>query len=127
LTSQLAGYFGVKEGKGVLVTQVEPDSPASKAGLKAGDCIVKAGSTEIASASDLVNALNGAKDSEIALSIVRAGHEQNLSAKLEPAANPMQDRMFQRQLERQSRAIRRQLPRLEQMQRQWGRLTTGEV
>ncbi len=37
LTPQLAEYFGTKDG--VLVTSVEPDTPAAKAGLKAGDVI----------------------------------------------------------------------------------------
>src|SRR5579872_5369908 len=39
LNSQLAEYFGVKEG--VLVRSVTRDSPAEKAGFKAGDVIVK--------------------------------------------------------------------------------------
>jgi S1-C subfamily serine protease len=37
LGEQLAEYFEVKEG--ILITQVEEDSPAGKAGLKAGDII----------------------------------------------------------------------------------------
>ena len=37
LTPQLAEYFGTKDG--VLVTSVEPETPAAKAGLKAGDVI----------------------------------------------------------------------------------------
>jgi C-terminal processing protease CtpA/Prc len=37
LSEQLAGYFGVKTG--VLVTDVDTDSPAAKAGIKAGDVI----------------------------------------------------------------------------------------
>jgi serine protease Do len=36
---QLAEHFGVKEG--VLVRSVESDSPASRAGLKAGDVIIE--------------------------------------------------------------------------------------
>jgi S1-C subfamily serine protease len=41
LTTQLGDYFGVKDGKGVLITWVAQGSPSEKAGLKAGDVIVK--------------------------------------------------------------------------------------
>lgn len=41
LTPQLADYFGVKQGKGILVREVMADSAAAKAGLKAGDVIVR--------------------------------------------------------------------------------------
>src|SRR6266404_736593 len=39
LTKQLAEYFGITDGRGVLVTSVSADSPAAKAGIKAGDVI----------------------------------------------------------------------------------------
>jgi serine protease Do len=39
LSGQLADFFGVKEG--VLVRSVDQDSPAGKAGFKAGDVILK--------------------------------------------------------------------------------------
>lgn len=39
LDPQLGEYFGVKDGAGVLVKSVTDDSPAAKAGLKAGDVI----------------------------------------------------------------------------------------
>jgi serine protease Do len=37
----LAGSFGMKTASGALVTQVEKDSPAEAAGLKAGDVVLK--------------------------------------------------------------------------------------
>jgi serine protease Do len=46
LEGQLADFFGVKEG--VLVRSVRENSPASKAGLKAGDVITKVGGTPVA-------------------------------------------------------------------------------
>lgn len=39
MTSQLARSFGLKEAKGTLVADVDPDGPAEKAGLKSGDII----------------------------------------------------------------------------------------
>ena len=60
LAGQLADFFGVKEG--VLVRSVEANSAASKAGLKAGDVIVK------------VNAMPVSNTREIS-GIVRAMHK----------------------------------------------------
>jgi len=42
LGKDLAAYFGAPEGKGLLVTEFTEESPASKAGLKIGDVILKA-------------------------------------------------------------------------------------
>ncbi len=42
LSEQLGDYFGVEDAEGVLITEVEEDMPAEKAGLKAGDVIVEA-------------------------------------------------------------------------------------
>jgi len=42
LNLELSEFFGVKEGRGLLVSRVEKDSPAEKAGLQVGDVIIKA-------------------------------------------------------------------------------------
>ena len=41
ITAQLGEFFGVKEGKGVLVRSVEKGSRGEKAGFRAGDVVVK--------------------------------------------------------------------------------------
>ena len=41
LTPELAKQFGLSQGGGVLVGDVSPDTPASRAGLKKGDVILK--------------------------------------------------------------------------------------
>jgi serine protease Do len=51
LSEELAGYFGVKSG--VLVAGVEPDAPAAKAGVKAGDVITAVNGQTIADPSEL--------------------------------------------------------------------------
>ena len=57
LTTQLASYFGVKQGKGVLVREVLVGSPAEKAGLKAGDVIVAVDGKSVATVTELREAL----------------------------------------------------------------------
>lgn len=58
LDADLAPYFKVKEGEGVLVLKVIEDSPAEAAGLKAGDVIVKIGDEEIEEIDDVFEAIN---------------------------------------------------------------------
>ncbi|MCP2620356.1 PDZ domain-containing protein, partial [Candidatus Aminicenantes bacterium AC-334-K16] len=42
LNRELSAHFGVKEGRGLLVSRVEEDSPAARAGLRVGDVIIRA-------------------------------------------------------------------------------------
>lgn len=53
MKSDLAAYFGVKKDGGALVTDVDKESPAEKAGLKSGDVIVKIEKDKIKSAADV--------------------------------------------------------------------------
>ena len=69
LSTQLADYFGVKDG-GVLVSGVTKDSPAEKAGLKAGDVITSIDSERVRDYDDLIRALRG-KSGDVAIGIVR--------------------------------------------------------
>jgi serine protease Do len=86
LTSQLADYFGAKEG--VLVTSVNGDSAAAKAGIKAGDVITAINGDRIASSADLVQSLRGAETEDVTIGIVRDKKEQTFKAKIEPRRPP---------------------------------------
>ncbi|REJ76355.1 MAG: PDZ domain-containing protein [Acidobacteria bacterium] len=71
LSKQLGDYFGVEEGKGLLVTSVEDDSPAAKAGIQAGDVIVDVDGSEIGRMNDLVKALNSEKEGDVTVTVIR--------------------------------------------------------
>ena len=90
LGEQLASYFKLAGKSGVLVTSVDADGPAAKAGLKAGDAIVKLGSDSIADGDDLRDALSEAEGgSEVAITVQRDGHPVELKVTL---AKPEQRR-----------------------------------
>ncbi len=78
LTKQLGEYFGVTDGRGLLVSSVRENSPAAKAGLKAGDIIVEADGKEIKNNADLIRALNDKKEGDITLTIIRDRNRQTV-------------------------------------------------
>ena len=53
ITPELAKSFGLKEGRGALVAQVVPGSPAEKAGIEQGDVIVGFNGKEVTDSKDL--------------------------------------------------------------------------
>jgi serine protease Do len=82
LTPQLAGYFGAKEG--MLVASVTDDSPASRAGLKAGDVIVSVNGQNVSSRADITRAVSGAgANVDITIAIVRDKKESSVKARLD--------------------------------------------
>lgn len=84
LTPQLADYFGVKQGKGILVRSVESGTPAEKADLKAGDVIVSVDGQAVADVGDLRAALGKKKGGEsVTLGLVRDRKETTLQVQLE--------------------------------------------
>lgn len=79
LTKQLADYFGVPDGRGVLVSSVADDSPAAKAGIKAGDVITALGGERIEDAGDLSRALNKKKEGDVTLTIIRNKSQRTIT------------------------------------------------
>jgi serine protease Do len=82
LTPQLAEYFGVKEG--VLVRSVIKSSAAEKAGIKAGDVIVKVDDTRVTSPREITSVLRGVRTKRtFPVVVVRKQQEVTLSVTLE--------------------------------------------
>lgn len=81
LGTQLAEYFGVKDG--VLVRSVVKDSAAEKAGLKAGDVIVKVAGKEVTRSGDISTVLRSAEATDLPIVVVRNRKEMTLTAKIE--------------------------------------------
>ena len=76
LTKQLSDHFGVAGG--LLINSVRENSPAAKAGLKAGDIITEADGRAVNGDFDLVRAIAEKKTGDIALTIVRGGQKQTV-------------------------------------------------
>jgi serine protease Do len=79
---QLADFFGVKEG--VLVKETIRNSPAEKAGIKAGDVIVKVDDNRINNTQDITSALRSARSKKTyTVVVVRAKKEMPITVTTE--------------------------------------------
>jgi S1-C subfamily serine protease len=77
LNPELASYFqGVREG--LLVLRVAPESPAARAGLQAGDVVVRANGSAIRTTADLRRSVAQAGREEVRLDVVRKGRNTQL-------------------------------------------------
>jgi serine protease Do len=76
---QLADYFGVTSGTGLLVESVDYQSPAYKAGLKAGDVIVKVNSQAMTSRNDWLKAIRNHRGRQVQVTVMRNKQEQVLT------------------------------------------------
>ncbi len=83
LTKEFAQAYGVSEEKGAIVSDVMPDSPAEKAGLRRGDVIIAVNKDKIEGSQELVTKIRGFNSGEtISLSVIRQGKQMTLSATL---------------------------------------------
>ena len=84
LNPDLAGYFSVPGGRGVLVLEVLKGTPAERAGLKAGDVITAVGNQNVYDTGDLTGEL-GKRTGAVSLTVVRKGARRTVEAQLERA------------------------------------------
>lgn len=84
LSGSLAKAFDVKDHQGVVLTQVEPGSPADKAGLRAGDVIVEVNGRRVRHADDMRNIIGLQRiGEEIEMKVVRDGSSKSIHAVIE--------------------------------------------
>ncbi|MGA8620503.1 MAG: PDZ domain-containing protein [Candidatus Sulfotelmatobacter sp.] len=82
LTPQLSEFFGAKNGNGVLVRSVEKGSRADKAGLRAGDVIVRVGDQSVHDTSDFTHALHSRNAGSVNVEVIRDRKAQTLTITL---------------------------------------------
>ncbi len=88
IEGQLASYFKAPKDTAVLVNSVVEGSAAAKAGIKAGDLLVKLGSTSIAEGEDLQEAVADLEASKpTPLTVWRDGKNVDLSVTVEAPRN----------------------------------------
>jgi Do/DeqQ family serine protease len=72
MPNRLAGATFQDGSEGVVVTEVEPDSPAAQAGLRAGDVIAAVNRTPVSSSAEFEREIRNAKGT-LALALLRGG------------------------------------------------------
>jgi membrane-associated protease RseP (regulator of RpoE activity) len=81
LTPELRQHFGVPEDSGVMVSKVEPGSPADKAGVRVGDILTRIDGTPLKSSWSLMGKVRQLDDGQqVPLEVWRNGKAQNLTA-----------------------------------------------
>ena len=79
VTSDLAKSFGLKEAKGVLISDITKNSPAEKAGLKRGDVVARFSGKEVENAHMLSRVVAATPpNTDITFGIIRDGKEKTI-------------------------------------------------
>jgi serine protease Do len=84
VSGQLGSYFGAPDGTGVLIREVRPGMAAEKAGLKAGDVIIKVDGKPVRTLAELRAQLRDkGEQKSVNLGILRKGTEMSVAVTIE--------------------------------------------
>jgi len=83
VTPEIAQELGLKNVTGVVVTEIEPGSPASDAGIQTGDVIREVSRKPVKDVEDFIQKIEKAKDRDTVLLFVQRG-QNNLFAAVTP-------------------------------------------
>jgi membrane-associated protease RseP (regulator of RpoE activity) len=81
LTSDLAQALGVDGDRGVLVLQVMEDTPAQKAGIRAGDVILRVGNRDVSDSEELTRELRQ-REGRTDIVVLRKGSRRTIEVDL---------------------------------------------
>jgi len=91
VSREVAEAIGLSKAQGALVTNVDPEGPASKAGVEAGDVIVRFDGKSIDSQSDLPRIVGGTRPgSKVSMSVWRKGAQRDLQVTVGEMAQEQQ-------------------------------------
>jgi serine protease Do len=83
ITPDLAENFGLKEARGALVAEPQPDGPATKAGIEAGDVITAVNGKEVSDSREVARTISGlAPGTAVRLTVIRRGQEKTFNVTL---------------------------------------------
>lgn len=83
LNPDLAEAFGLKDQRGAVINEVLPESPADKAGIKAGDIILSIDGKKVKNANDVRNRIGLLPvDEKIEFEVYRNGQRKNITAEI---------------------------------------------
>lgn len=83
VTSDLSKAMKLKTAKGVIISSVEKDSPAEKAGLKEEDVILRYNGKEVHNTTELSTWVSGTSpDTKVTLEVIRDGKIKSIDVKL---------------------------------------------
>jgi serine protease Do/serine protease DegQ len=83
LDPDLAEAFGIPDGRGVILSEVSPDGPAARAGLRHGDVVIAFNGRPVASRDQMRLAIaQSLPGATVTLKIIREGQEQDVDVVL---------------------------------------------
>ena len=132
MTPELREHFGAPSDRGVLVTRVDPDRPAARAGVAVGDVLISGDGKPIDESFDLVKIVGRVPEGgTLELGVIRSGKERSLSVEPEGGPSPWVDsepweQWLERGLHRGGERLRRHLHeierRLEELENRFDRI-----
>jgi serine protease Do len=91
VTQDIADSMGLKQAQGALVAEPQPDSPAEKAGIKAGDVITALNGTPLKDSRDLArHVAQLAPGTAVKFDVLRNGESKSISVTLAEMPNDRQ-------------------------------------
>lgn len=93
ITPEIAEGLGVKDTKGALVSDAQPDTPAAKAGIKAGDVVTKVNGEQVKDARDLSRRISAlAPGANVKITVLRDSKERQFDVSLAKLPEQRADR-----------------------------------